>query len=159
MPNKKWICTIFLVVRINSPRKVQDNESMLKRYCKDTDFCIVFFIQIGSAGVPYTTVKAFLIQIRGDICKEKLTPRYQRYKESPTLRITITESGQSPTLWNDVSLTPRFTDTGIHFPILFLKNSLYRWYGEVLTLCIGDTMSRWLAVLVIWGVGDSPYHW
>jgi hypothetical protein len=67
---------------------------MLKRYCNDTDF----FLQIGLAGVPYTPYKAFLIQSRGDICKKKLTLRYQRYKESPTLRISITESGQSPTL-------------------------------------------------------------
>ncbi len=42
----------------------------------------IFLIQIGLAGIPYTTVKAFLIQIRGDICNKKLISRYQRYKES-----------------------------------------------------------------------------
>jgi hypothetical protein len=82
----------FLSSKYKFSQKLQDNECMLKRHGNETDFYIFFIYKSFWQGSLTQLLKPFLIQIRGDICKKKMTPRYQRYKESPTLLISITES-------------------------------------------------------------------
>ncbi len=149
MPNWKWICTIFLVVSINSPRNYKTTNACWRDMAKR----LIFFIQIWLAGFPYTTVRAFWIKIRGDITKIDsplsiiqgvADSAYQYYRESPKIPHNVIR---------------RFTDSTFHrywnSPTNFIfgklsvsmirrgVESLYRWYDES----------------SIWGVGDSPYHW
>ncbi len=112
----------------------------------------------------------FWLRIRGLIHIRKTTPRYQRYWESPTQRISDTGSRQFPTSlirgvvnsphhWYAESSIPRITDTRSRrlsaSPIwrvgylFFLKT----------TTCINDTESRRLPAPVIRWVADSLYRW
>ncbi len=95
------------------------------------------FAEIGSSWVPYTTPRAIPILASNSRRYSYSTPRYHRYGESATPRITNTESR----LLN------------------FLKeNSLYRWYGESSTPRTSDTVSRRLPVSLSRRVADSAYH-
>ncbi len=111
------------------------------------DWFLNFFkIQIGLAGVPYTNVKAFLIQIRGDICKKKLTPAINDTR-SRRLCVSVLQKVANPP----------YCDTAFHW----LNDSqkwgfTYRFYFWK-TLCIDDTEKCWLSVSVIRWVVDSPY--
>ncbi len=83
----------------------------------------------------------FLLWIRGDIRIRKTTPRYHRYGELPTRRISDTENCRLPASlirgvadsshhWDGESATPRITDTESQLLNFLKENSLYRWYGE-----------------------------
>ncbi len=95
------------------------------------------FVEIGSSWVPYTTVPfgpfRFWLRIRGDIRIRKTTPRYHRYGESATPRITDTESR----LFNffkrklSVSMIRRVVD------------SPHQSYGDSPTPRIGESGSRY----------------
>ncbi len=111
----------------------------------------------------------FWLWIRGDIHIQKTTPRYHRYGESPTLRISDTGSCQLPATlirgvadsshhWYTESTTPRITDTESRLLNFLKENTLYRWYGESLTPCTSDTVSRRLPVSLSQRVADSAYH-
>ncbi len=90
----------------------------------------------------------FWLQIRGDIRIRKTTPRYHRYGESPSPRITDTRSRRLPAspIWRagywiknkklSVSKIPRVVD------------SPHQWYGESPTPV---SLSR--------RVADSAYRW
>ncbi len=124
----------------------------------------------------------FWLRIRGDIRIRKSTPRYHRYGESPTLRIGDRGSRRLPVALSrgvDDSLHHRYWESVIDF---FKENSPYRWYGESstprlndtswrvadspygwvgesLTLCMVQSGSRWLFVLLSRGVVKSAYCW
>ncbi len=112
---------------------------LLKGHGNETDFLGVLQKSVPhkSLTLPFEPFR-FWLRLRGDIHIRKTIPRYHRYGESPTPRITITESR----LLN-----------------FFKENSLYRWYGESSTPCTSDTMSRRLRVSPIRRVDDSAYRW
>jgi len=112
---------------------------LFKGHGKEADF--LGFLQKlfphESLTLPFEPFR-FLLRIRGDIRIRKTTPRHHRYGESPTPRISDTESR----LLN------------------FLKeNSLHQWYRESSTPRSSDTVSRQLPVSLSRGVDDSAYRW
>ncbi len=94
------------------------------------------FVPHESLTLPFEPFRFFL-RIRGDIRIWRKTPRYHRYGESPTPRITDTRSRR--------------------LPASLKENSLYRWYGESSTPRTSDTVSRRLPVSLRRGVNDSTY--
>jgi hypothetical protein len=103
----------------------------------------------------------FRLRICRDIHIQKTTPRYHRYGESPTPRISGTGSRQLPAslirgvsnfphTWYAESATPRITDT---------DNSPYRWVGESPTPLITDMESQGLRVSLSRGVDNSEDQW
>ncbi len=121
-----------------------------------------------SLTLPFGSFR-FWPRIRGDIHIRKTNPRYHRYGESPTPRISDTRSGQlpaslirgvanSPHYWYTESATPRITDTESRLLIFLKENSLYRWYGELLTPRTSDTVSRRLPLSMSRRVVNSAHH-
>ncbi len=112
----------------------------------------------------------FWLRIRGDIRIQKTTPRYHRYGEPPTPRISGTESRQLP-----ASLIRRVGDSPLHrygesatefferkLSVSMIRrviDSPHQWYGESPTPRITDTESRRLRVSLSRGVDDSADRW
>ncbi len=105
----------------------------------------------------------FWLRIRGDISIRKTTPRYHRYGESPTRRITDTRSRRLPAspirrvgYWIVLKKTLCIDDTEsrrLHAPMIrWVADSQYRWVRESPTPRITDTESRRLRGSVIRGV-------
>ncbi len=93
-----------------------------------------------------------------------MSPRYHRYEESATPRISDTGSrrlpaslicgvANSPHHWYAESATPRITDTESRLLNFLKENSLYRWYRIV------ESEIRRLCVSPIWKVDNSAYRW
>ncbi len=126
--------------------KGHDNEADFLRFLQK-------LIPHESLTLPFEPFQ-FWLRIRGDIRIKKTTPRYHRYRETPTPRISDTGSRQLPaplifglrsrqlptSLIRGVR-DSRITDTESLLLNLLKENSLYRWYGELSTPCTSDTVS------------------
>ncbi len=104
----------------------------------------------------------FWFRIRGDIRIRKTTPRYHRYRESPTPVSLSRGVDDSPHHWYAEShhwyaesATPRITHTESRLLNFLKENSLYRWYGKSSTPRTSDTVSRRLSVSLSRRVADS----
>ncbi len=122
----------------------------------------------------------FWLRIRGDIRIKKTTPRYHRYRESPTPRISDRGVANSLHHWYAESPTPASLTRGVgnsphhqygESPIEFFKRKLsvsmirrvvdspHQRYGESPTPRIVESESRRLRVSPIRRVEDSAYRW
>jgi hypothetical protein len=126
----------------------------------------VFFAEIGSSWVPFEPF-LFWLRIRRDIHNRKTTPRYHRYGESPTPRISDTGSCQLPArvgykfFQRELSIDD-MESRRLPTPVIrWVADSPYRWVGESPTPGITDMESRQLRVSLSRGVdrwyGKSPF--
>ncbi len=120
----------------------------------------------GSLTVPFDPFR-FRLHIRGDIRIWKTTPCYQLDGESPTPRISDTESRPLP-----VSMIHRvaefffkktpyqwYWESTIVDENLRITDSPHHWYVESTTPRITDMESHQLPVSLMRRVSDSPYPW
>ncbi len=144
---------------------------LLKGHDNEADFLgfLHKLVSHESLTLPFEPFR-FLPRILGDIRIRKTTPRYHRYGESPTPRISDTGSHRHPASlirrvadsthhWYAESATPRITDKESRLLNFLKENSLYWWYGESSTPRARDTVSRWLPISLSRGVDNSAYCW
>ncbi len=156
-----WLCLY---------RRIFDIFVLLKGHGNETDFLgfLQKLVPHVSLTLPFQPFR-FWLRIRGGIHIRKMTPRYHRYGESGTPRISDTGShhlpaslirgvADSPHHWYEESATPRIIDTESQLLNIFKENSPYPWYGESSTPRTSDTVSRPLPVSLSWRVADSAYH-
>ncbi len=136
-------------------RRGEEHLRNLKGHGNETDF--LGFLQKSlpheSLALPFEPFR-FWLRIRGDIRIQKMTPRYHRYGESPTPRISDTGSR----LLNFFKETLCIDDTEsrrLPAPVilwLWVAQSAYHRYGEPTTPHIVESGSRRLRGSVIQGV-------
>jgi hypothetical protein len=139
-------------------------------------YCILFYVDIKGTGNE-TDFLGFLqklvshesltlpfepfwcrLRIYWDIRIWNTTPRYHKYGESPTPRITDMRRRQLPASLIRESEIPPITNTESWLLNFLKENSLYRWYRESSTPCTSDTVSCQLPGSLSWRVAESAYH-
>ncbi len=108
------------------------------------------FADIGSSWVRYTNLRAVPILASN-------SQRYSYSKNDSPLS-PIRGVAYSAYQWYGESPTPRITDTESRLLNSLKENSLYQWYGESSTPPTSDRVSRRLPVSLSRRVADSAFH-